>query len=310
MNRISGILAIVDPTADRHPAVMKAALLAESCHARLELFICDTKASREARLAAHMRARPGEPFPVSLKALLESLAAPVRARGVDVTTEWISADPLHAALLERTRKTTADLIIKDTHHHTLARRTFLTNTDWYLIRGCPVPLLLTKSTPWAKTPRIVAAVDPGHLNDKPAMLDRCILDQAAAFSRSLRGELHAVHAYVPMSIVASAALAPMVAPMTTEELERDRDAKLKEVGALTSDYGVFAERIHLQIGGPADVLPRAAEAIQADILVMGAISRSGMERAFVGSTAEDVLERLPCDALVVKTPDFAELLPF
>lgn len=310
MNRISSILAIVDPTADRHPAVTKAALLAEGCNARLQLFICDTKASREARLAAHMRARPSEPFVVSLKALLESLAAPIRARGVDVTTEWTCADPLHAALLDRTRKTTADMVVKDTHHHALARRTFLTNTDWHLIRGCPVALLLVKSTPWAKTPRIVAAVDPGHVNDKPAMLDRCILDQASAFSRILRGELHAVHAYVPMSIVATAAAAPLVAPIGTQELERDRDAKLKEVGALTSDYGVAAERIHLEIGGPADVLPRIAHAIQADILALGAISRSGMKRAFIGSTAEDVLERLPCDALVVKTPDFAEMLPF
>lgn len=108
MNRISSILAIVDPTADRHPAVTKAALLAEACNARLELFICDTKASREARLAAHMRARPSEPFVVSLKALLESLAAPVRARGADVTTEWSCADPLPAVLMDRSRKTTAE----------------------------------------------------------------------------------------------------------------------------------------------------------------------------------------------------------
>jgi len=43
---------------------------------------------------------------------------------------------------------------------------------------------------------------------------------------------------------------------------------------------------------------------------MGAISRSGLKRIFIGSTAEDVLERLPCDALIVKPPDFASALPF
>lgn len=29
-----------------------------------------------------------------------------------------------------------------------------------------------------------------------------------------------------------------------------------------------------------------------------------------GSTAEGVLERLPCDALIVKSADFAAMLPF
>jgi universal stress protein E len=44
------------------------------------------------------------------------------------------------------------------------------------------------------------------------------------------------------------------------------------------------------------------------VMVMGALSRRGLKRAFIGSTAEDVLEHLPCDALIVKPPDFAEAL--
>lgn len=311
MNRIANILVIVDPTAGEQPAVAKGALLAEKLHARLELFMCDTKASRETRLAAHALLRPYEPFVVDLKAMLESLAAPLRARGLDVTTETACADPLHAALLERTQRTTADLVIKDTHHHTLAQRTILTNTDWHLIRGCPVPLLLTKPAPWANTPRVVAAVDPGHANDKPLALDHRILDHAALFARKLGGELHALHAYIPMSVVATVnAMPPMAGAVTEADLARDRENEFKQVSALVSDYAVAADRIHLEIGGPGEVLPRIAAQIHADIIAMGVISRSGLKRAFVGSTAEDVLERLPCDALIVKSPNFAELLPF
>lgn len=307
VNPISNILVIVDPTAGEHPAVTKGVLLAQKFNARLELFVCETKASHDARLAAHRDARPTEPFLISLKEILERLARPIRAVGVDVATECTTADPLYAALLERSRKTTADLIIKDTHHHTLAQRTFLTNTDWQLIRGCPVPLLLTKAKPWAQAPKIVAAVDPGHVNDKPAMLDHCILEHAAAFARTLHGELHVAHTYIPLSV---AVVTPPVAPATPDELERDRIFKFEQVRELTQGYGVGAERIHLEMGGPAAVLPRLAQSIQADVIAMGAISRSGLKRAFVGSTAEDVLEYLPCDVLVVKSPDFAELLPF
>ena len=35
---------------------------------------------------------------------------------------------------------------------------------------------------------------------------------------------------------------------------------------------------------------------------------SAVKRIFLGSTAESVLERLPCDALIVKAPNFGELL--
>ena len=78
----------------------------------------------------------------------------LRARGLDVATETQCGDPLHLALVDRTKRTSADLVVKDTHHHSLAQRTVLTNTDWNLIRGCPVPLLLTKTRPWAARPRI------------------------------------------------------------------------------------------------------------------------------------------------------------
>lgn len=311
MNSISSILVIVDPTVAAQPAVAKAAVLAEKFGARIELFICDTKAAREARVAAHLREQSKEPLVTSMKSVLESLAAPLRARGLDVATETDRADSLHVALIERVRKTNADLVIKDTHHHTLAQRTFLTNTDWQLIRGCAVPLLLTKARPWAAAPRVIAAIDPGHVNDKPVLLDQCILQRAAYFARKLGGELHALHVFLPVALVATAtSIPPMVAAVSPEAIAYEREIRFKEVAALVAEYAVNAGNIHLEMGGPAEMLPRCATQLNADIVALGAISRSGIKRVFIGSTAEDVLERLPCDALIVKTPDFAELLPF
>lgn len=308
MGYIKQILVIVDPTATEHPAVTKAALLAEKFNARLELFVCDTKAAREIRLLSHVRTKPGAPVPVNIKGVLESLAEPLRARGLDVTTETVCADPLHVGLIDRMRHTRADLVVKDTHHHSLAQRTFLTNTDWQLIRGCPVPLLLTKPTPWAATPRVVAAVDPGHVNDKPEILDHWIVEHASLFAQRLAGELHVLHVYVPMAIVGAATIASpsMAASVTPEDLAQEEQSRRKLVTSLVSEYNVAPANIHLELGGPAQVLPIAAARIHADVLTMGAIARSGLKRVFVGSTAEDVLERLPCDALIVKPPHFPD----
>lgn len=311
MNAIRNILVIVDPTAGKHPAVDKAALLAQKLGARLELYICDTKASREMRLAAQGGKRTDQPLLVNLKAMLEDLARPIRARGVDVTTEVECADPLHAALIDRARRTTADLVVKDTHHHSLLKRTLLTNTDWELIRACPVPLLLVKACPWASAPRVCAAVDPGHANDKPAVLDNCIVDQAASLAKRLGGELHLLHIYLPAAIVAAAAAGSpaMAIPISAEHLAREAERARALLKDLVAEYRVMPGNVHLEVGGPAAVLPRVAGELRADIAAMGAISRSGLKRIFIGSTAEDVLEHLPCDALIVKPPHFASALP-
>lgn len=312
MNPIRNILVIVDPTAEEHPAIAKGAVLAEKLNARLELFVCETKASRQARLARTRRSCSGEPFGVDVEAQLEKLAHPLRRRGLVVTTETDCGDPLYAALTDRTKRTTADLVVKDTHHHSLVKRTFLTNTDWHLIRTCPVPLLLTKATSWATAPRVFAAVDPGHANDKPAVLDHRILDYASLLSKRLGGELHVLHAYVPMTIFAAASASnPQVGlTVSAEDLAAEEHEMRARMQALVAEYCVPAENVHLEVGGPAEVLPRLAGMLHADIVTMGAISRSGVERAFIGSTAEDVLDRLPCDALIVKSPDFAAMLPF
>ena len=44
-------------------------------------------------------------------------------------------------------------------------------------------------------------------------------------------------------------------------------------------------------------------------IVMGALSRSGLKGLFLGNTAEDVLDRLHCDVVIVKPAGFQGILP-
>lgn len=310
MSRLHTLLVIVDPTAQEHPAVDKAALLATKFEARLELYACDVRAARESRsAAAAVQGRPAAES-VSLKPFLENLARPLRERGLDVTTEVEFSESLATQLIDRTRCSGADLVIKDTHHHSLAQRTFLSNTDWELIRGCPIPLLLTKNTSWAQAPKIVAAIDPFHLNDKPADLDRQILDFATYLAKGLGGTVHALHAYIPVAVVAAAvATEPGTAlAVSPEEIKHERQHRLEDLAAVTRPFAIAPDCLHVEPGGPDRVLPDAARQLHADVVIMGALSRRGLKRIFIGSTAEDVLERLPCDALIVKPLDFAEAL--
>jgi len=52
------------------------------------------------------------------------------------------------------------------------------------------------------------------------------------------------------------------------------------------------------VGRPAREILEEASAIEAGIVIMGAVSRGRLDRWFVGSTAEAVLDRLACNVWI------------
>jgi len=68
-------------------------------------------------------------------------------------------------------------------------------------------------------------------------------------------------------------------------------------------------RRHMLACHPMDAIEQVASDIGSDIVVMGAISRSGLGRLIIGNTAERVLDRLPCDVLIVKPRRFVSRVP-
>ena len=158
----------------------------------------------------------------------------------------------------------------------------------------------------ADAPTIVAAVDPMHEHDKPAELDRAILAFAKELESALHGRLHVLHSYDIGPVLASIAGTPastMAVPVE-EIVEAAESEHRKALDALVADFGIDPGSIHLEQGVPHEALVQQAEALGADIVVMGAVSRSGLKRIFVGSTAERALDKLPCDLLVIKPPAF------
>jgi universal stress protein E len=97
---------------------------------------------------------------------------------------------------------------------------------------------------------------------------------------------------------------PMALPITeiSDALSAEHTAA---VHALTDAMNVPRGRVHIPHGGARDQLVAMAQRLPADVVVMGAVSRSGLQRLFIGSTAEEVLDRLPCDVLIVKADAIA-----
>jgi universal stress protein E len=298
------ILVVVDPTAAAQPAVERGAWLARHfAGARLELFISDFDPvldSRAGERAAVSEARAAL-VESHTRRLLE-LAAPLAAEGIDVTVNARWDHPLHEAIVHKAIDAAADIVVKDTHFHSMLKRSILSNTDWNLIRNCPSALLLVKPRPVSLKPCIVAAIDPLHERDRSASLDHDILATAERFCGALGGELHAFHAFDIAPLIAAsteAMMMPIALPLDeiTDALRLEHSSA---VHALTDTHAIPRTRVHVEQGATRDSLLALTGDLRADVVVMGAVSRSGLERLFVGSTAEDVLDKLSCDLLIVK----------
>jgi len=307
MEKISKILSVIDPTVDDQPALLRAAWLAKSCGAELELLVCyyNEYLSGDRLFDSPSLEKARTEVIANQEKHLEELAEPIRKDGVTVTTTASWDHPLYEGIVRRAVASGADIVFKDTHHHSAVTRALLTNTDWNLIRTCPAPLWLVKPHELADPPVIMAAIDPMNQHDKPAALDDEILHLSKLLGGSVSGEVHAFHSYDPRIAVATAtanAYIPVSLPFDEIEQQMHEDHE-KRFNEITSFHGLDDDHAHLVAGLTHEELPAIANSLKADVVVMGAVARNRWKRLFIGATAERTLEHLPCDLLIVK-PDW------
>jgi len=294
MERPRHILVVIDPTVTQHPALERARLLALAFHARVELFVCYvTHAAVELRIDERQ---------------LEKLANGLREQGIETTTDEASDATIHGGILRKVLRSQPSLVVKDTHPHSLLRRSFLANTDWQLIRLCPAPLLFVHPGEWSRPPRIAAAVDVALPGEKPAVLDHLLLSAAESFALATDGLSYVAHAYLPVSgltATATTLAVPMAAGVDPARITADGELLAREqFEELLSTHDVSHERRRLLAGRPSDALVEFVRHSAIDLLVMGAFARGWMYNVLVGSTTERILDLLPCDVLVMKPASF------
>lgn len=296
------LLVIIDPTSEEQPALERAQWLARRDGYALELFICDD--DDYPRDDAHSRgthfANVRESMMLSRRNMLIRLAESVRAKGITVSCDVAWDRPMHEGIVRRVLRGDCAMVLKDTHYHSAIRRALFSNTDWNLIRTCPCPLWLVKPDHQVEGKPVLAAVDPRRSHDKPETLDDRILEAAIDIAAGVKTNLQVLHAYVLTfaGVSADAATAPALLEKEIRELRRDA------LEALVDRHEIPHASVNLLPGQPAQLLPKLAQDLDVGLVVMGAVARGRVERILVGSTAEKVMDRLPCDLLVVKPDGF------
>jgi universal stress protein E len=304
------LVAIKDPEARSVPALHKAAQLARALGARLELFhALSTPIYANSDQGFLEVCTQDEQFALRR---LQRLADGLKGRGrqrplrVSVAVQWDT--PAYEAIIRHAVASKADLIVAERHRGLHFAPAVLHFNDWELLRQSPVPVLLVKRTGRYERPVVLAAVDPTHSLDKPAQLDEIILDTSTAIAAALHGQLHSVHAYVPLT-GGERPTQPLDAE-TAANLNRKREASARhQYERLLNGYRIARGHRHLLNLPPSEAIQTVAATTHADIVTLGAISRSGWQRLLIGNTAEDLLDPLRCDLLVVKPAQFKARVP-
>jgi universal stress protein E len=291
------LVAVKDPRRLALPAVAKAARLARACGAQLELF----HAIKASVWAANSRAYEsavldlGRTHRQQLLWRLDRIAARLRLHGIKVSTAVEYDYPSSDAIIRRAREISADLIV--------ASRSRASD----LLLRSPIPVLVVKPSGPYRHPTVLAAVDPEHAHGKPSDLDQQILRMGQQIASALRGRLHTVHAYAPV-VMGGAALG--LEDRVKNQLHdiAAADARVR-FDAVLQESHIALEHQHLVGDLPAAAIDQVARRIDARIVVIGAVSRSGLGRLLIGHTAQRLLNESTCDLLIVKPRNFTCRVP-
>jgi universal stress protein E len=298
------VLAIIEP--DLSPALIakRAAWLASLYGYELELLLCDPLlvpfgdsfiASTEAQqLADRIRQTQTE--------IIDNIAASIANKNLNVTAKVLHDRPISDAVISMAMDMDPALLVKGTSFHSSAERATFTYTDWRLIRKLECPLWLVKSGEWKENPVIIAAVDPTHRHDASASIDGVIVSAGKKLATVCGGKLLLFHTYQTLvEIGARAARAVLQAELNVDKIDQDvHDSHRSQLDEFAKANEVPLQEVHLLPGRTRDVLPAFARSEGADAVVMGAMARSGIKSRILGSTAEQVLDQLPCDILIVR----------
>jgi universal stress protein E len=222
---------------------------------------------------------------------LSQFVARLEADGIPMQSHYVHGKDLLDALLGAWQKDHFSLVVKSCK---VDHKGVLLPLDWKLLRRMPCPVLLVKQeSRWAGG-RVLAVLDPRadqedathrrSLNQTVGMLGGLIAKEAEA-------DLLVTCCYPP--------------PMLGAEKEQQSGKKMAENAMVFLQS--FTQSWHLQpkeclVGeGPAELwISQTAQSTQANVVVMGTKARKGLRGWLLGNVAEQLMDHLHADLLVVR----------
>lgn len=280
------VVVATDLSARCDRALARAALLAGAWHAQLTVVhaVGAAEAVDRDRLAsmAPSSRRPD----MWMQALQQRLVTDLDAERIAATARIVLGSPANA-VQQVTDEVGAGLVVLGIAKAALMDRIQLGSTVDALVRHARMRVLNVRSRARAAYRHVVVATDFSASSLRALRL-------AARWFPTAR--LTVFHAYTPPHPAATRV--PGVEEAWRGQAVRDCEACLSEAG-LPDEAAAALQRL-VEPGEPEALLPDFVASAAVDLVVLGSEGRSGLSRALLGSTAENLLHALDCDTLVVR----------
>lgn len=318
MKRFKDILCVVDPEADFNPALDRAVSLAANNQACLKLMsvVEPVHAGFESRehglLLADYQASIVNRHEEKLSLLAESCE-----RSVTVDSKVVVGKPF-LQIIQEVLRHQHDLVVKTSENTDWLDRS-IGNDDLQLLRKCPCPVWLVQAEAPKAYRCILAAVDasdfyPARELQTRKALNETILEIACSLALSQSSELHVVFAW---DAAGESAMRGAFIHKSEEDIaayvEKFRLHNLHGLNTLLNDVrdsmgpdalNYLEPIVHLPKGRARKEIPSLAKQINADLIVMGTVARTGIPGFIIGNTAETILRLIDSSVLAIKPPGF------
>ncbi len=203
------------------------------------------------------------------------------------------------AIIDQVIKQDYDLLIKGTHQHDKFKSVIFTPTDWHILRKCPCPVLLVKEHKWPSNGNIIAALNVGGDEAEHSSLNVKITEEAKQLAQLIQANVHLVNSF-PGTPVNIAIEIPEFNSTEYNDTMLKHHEQAMTVHA--NQFDISVANTHVEEGLPEIVIEQVAAKLDAELVILGTIGRTGISAALIGNTAEHVIDQLNCDLLALK-PD-------
>lgn len=202
------------------------------------------------------------------------------------------------AITEEINKNDYDLVVKYTKEEESFTSLIFTPMDWQLLRKCPKPILMVRDGDWKHQRRILVAVNVSGDEEHHETFNKELVSIGMTLAENYdRGNIHLVSAYPPAPLNVAIDLPEFNAGEYSNSI---RGQHLINMKALRQQFGIDEDHTHVIEGFPEEVIPNVAEELGAELVILGTIGRTGLSAAFLGNTAEHVINKLNCNLLAIK----------
>lgn len=307
MTVFSNVLVVLDPTDSQQKALNRGLELARKQPCKLTAFLSvyDFSYEMTTMLSGDERESMRQAVIHDRELWVGELINNARNQGIDIDLKVVWHNRPFEAIVHEVLEQNFDLVIKGTHNHDILKSMIFTPTDWHILRKCPCAVLLVKEHEWPENGNIIAAVNAGSEQDHHQSLNQRVISNAKAMAQVLHGKVHLVNAF-PGTPVNIAIEIPEFNPQQYNSAMRQHHENA--VAELARQFDMVEQDTHVLEGMPEDIIPALATELDAEMVVIGTIGRTGLSAAIIGNTAEHLIDQLDCDVLALKPANFVSPL--